>query len=280
MKSSIASAAVNWDRNSPKFIIIQVQPWQDARPTTFLNVKNSLNSDYVVVRPDHIFQLIREKNGLPVNGTSTTGGKVTLYQHCNYEGWSATFDVGNFNLAALQVAGVTNKDASSIKITPGYNVTLYQNDGFGGASINLTGDDSCLTDNVANGVNFNDQISSMVVGVGGVTSSSSSSSKPSSSASSSSKLSSSSSSVVVSSSSKSSSSSSKSSSSSSSSVGGSLCTSPAYVDKKTYNTGDLVQNVNNEYRCTVGGWCTIGGPYEPGVGWAWDNAWALVRSCK
>jgi hypothetical protein len=72
----------------------------------------------------------------------------------------------------------------------------------------------------------------------------------------------------------------KSSSSSASSVSGSLCTSPAYVDKQTYNTGDLVQNVNNEYRCTVGGWCTIGGPYAPGVGWAWDNAWVLVRNCK
>jgi len=28
---------------------------------------NSLNSDYVVVRPDHLFQLLREANGLPVD---------------------------------------------------------------------------------------------------------------------------------------------------------------------------------------------------------------------
>ena len=81
MKSSIAAAAANWDRNSPKFIIIQVQPWQDAKPTTFLNVKNSLNSDYVVVRPDHIFQLIREKNGLPINdnggGNSSSSSKAS-----------------------------------------------------------------------------------------------------------------------------------------------------------------------------------------------------------
>ncbi len=69
-------------------------------------------------------------------------------------------------------------------------------------------------------------------------------------------------------------------SSSSSSVSTGSCTSPAYVNGATYATGALVRNGGNEYRCTVGGWCTVGGPYEPGVGWAWTNAWALVRSCQ
>ncbi|WP_323816080.1 lytic polysaccharide monooxygenase auxiliary activity family 9 protein [Cellvibrio sp. NN19] len=69
-------------------------------------------------------------------------------------------------------------------------------------------------------------------------------------------------------------------SSSSSSVSAGNCTSPAYVNGSTYATNALVRNVGNEYRCTVGGWCTVGGPYEPGVGWAWTNAWTLVRSCN
>lgn len=71
-----------------------------------------------------------------------------------------------------------------------------------------------------------------------------------------------------------------SSKSSSSSSTGSLCTSPAYVDKASYLDGAKVQNVGNEYQCKIGGWCTIGGPYAPGVGWAWDNAWTLVRACQ
>lgn len=70
------------------------------------------------------------------------------------------------------------------------------------------------------------------------------------------------------------------SSSIASSVSAGNCTSPAYVNGSTYATGALVRNVGNEYRCTVGGWCTVGGPYEPGVGWAWTNAWSLVRSCN
>src|SRR5262245_60413597 len=50
------------------------------------------------------------------------------------------------------------------------------------------------------------------------------------------------------------------------------CTAPKYTPK-AYNSGDQVQNVSKLYQCTVGGWCTIGGPYEPGVGWAWQQAW-------
>jgi chitin-binding protein len=69
-------------------------------------------------------------------------------------------------------------------------------------------------------------------------------------------------------------------SSSSASTTGGNCTSPNYVDGSTYATGALVKNAGGEYRCTVGGWCTVGGPYAPGTGWAWTNAWALVRSCQ
>jgi len=89
MKDAIASAANGWNRNEPRFIIIQAQPWTDIRPTSFKNVANSLNSDYVVVRPDHIFQLIREKNGLPIdpNPINGTGDGLTAsyYNGMNFE---------------------------------------------------------------------------------------------------------------------------------------------------------------------------------------------------
>jgi hypothetical protein len=69
MKDHIARAASGWEGTSPRFIIIQAQPWQGVTPTSFKNVASSLDAEYVVVRPDHIFQLIREANGL-----STTPG--------------------------------------------------------------------------------------------------------------------------------------------------------------------------------------------------------------
>lgn len=71
MKDHIASAAAGWNGASPRFIIIQAQPWQNVTPTSFKNVANSLDTDYLVVRPDHIFQLIREANGLPVDPGSS-----------------------------------------------------------------------------------------------------------------------------------------------------------------------------------------------------------------
>ena len=32
------------------------------------------------------------------------------------------------------------------------------------------------------------------------------------------------------------------------------------------------------YQCSVAGWCNLGGAYEPGKGWAADNAWTKVGS--
>jgi len=67
MKTHIARAAKEWDGKSPRFIIIQAQPWTGVTPTSFKNVASSLGDDYLVVRPDHLFQLIREENGLVIN---------------------------------------------------------------------------------------------------------------------------------------------------------------------------------------------------------------------
>ncbi|MBE7174053.1 MAG: T9SS type A sorting domain-containing protein [Williamsia sp.] len=66
MKDAIASAAAGWDGKKPRFIIIQAQPWTDVKPSNFANVANSLDSNYKVVRPDHLFMLLRESKGLPI----------------------------------------------------------------------------------------------------------------------------------------------------------------------------------------------------------------------
>jgi chitin-binding protein len=65
-----------------------------------------------------------------------------------------------------------------------------------------------------------------------------------------------------------------------SSVATGSCTSPAYVNGSSYANGAKVQNAGSEYQCTVSGWCSVGGPYAPGTGWAWANAWNLVRACN
>jgi len=57
------------------------------------------------------------------------------------------------------------------------------------------------------------------------------------------------------------------------------CTAPVYANGSTYATGAEVQHNGKKYKCEVGGWCSLGGAYEPGVGWAWDNAWELLGDC-
>ena len=95
MRDHIISASNGWNSTTPRFLIIQGNPWNsEINPTGFRNVRNYFNSGehagkYVFVRPDHIFQLIREANGLPVNpgavegnGTGLTG---TYYNDQNFE---------------------------------------------------------------------------------------------------------------------------------------------------------------------------------------------------
>jgi hypothetical protein len=52
-----------------------------------------------------------------------------------------------------------------------------------------------------------------------------------------------------------------------------------YQNGQGYTTGQIVKHNNRAFSCTVGGWCTVGGPYEPGVGWAWTNAWSDLGAC-
>ena len=147
MKDHIANASAGWNGNEPRFVIIQAQPWTDVKPTNFKNVANSLNANYVVVRPDHLFQLLREKNGLPIDPSpASTTGLVTAYKDCNYTGFSAGLDVGEYTLAQLKAKGVLDNDVSSLKITQGYKAVLYDGDNFTGASTEITSDMGCSAD--------------------------------------------------------------------------------------------------------------------------------------
>lgn len=52
-----------------------------------------------------------------------------------------------------------------------------------------------------------------------------------------------------------------------------------YIDGDPVNTGDVFQWNGHAYRCDVGGWCSIGGAYAPGDGWAWQYAWTDLGNC-
>ena len=88
-------------------------------------------------------------------------GIVTLYEHCNYGGWSVGVNAGSHNLGALMSHGYVNDQASSLRVAPGYEAVLYEHDNFGGASVVVGSDSGCFS------AFWNDQMSSMVVRTAG-----------------------------------------------------------------------------------------------------------------
>jgi hypothetical protein len=93
---------------------------------------------------------------ITINGVG--GGVATAYQDCNYAGTAVALPVGDYNLAAMTSRGIGNDWISSLRVTAGYKVTLYENDGFAGASLVVTADNSCLV-----GAGWNDRTTSLRV---------------------------------------------------------------------------------------------------------------------
>lgn len=87
-----------------------------------------------------------------------SGGVATVYQDCNYAGYSAALPEGSYTLAQLQARGVRDNDLSSLRVNAGYQVQLFDGDNFTGTSVVRTADTGCLVDQA-----FNDRATSIVI---------------------------------------------------------------------------------------------------------------------
>lgn len=61
----IDQGAHGWKGDAPLFLIVQAEPWHGIMPSNIKHVADSLGADYVVVRPDTLFQMIRRVDHLP-----------------------------------------------------------------------------------------------------------------------------------------------------------------------------------------------------------------------
>lgn len=59
-------------------------------------------------------------------------GQVTIYQHNNFQGWSAKFWKGDYHLGSAQQHGFRNDDATSVRVPDNCKLEAYQHDGFHG----------------------------------------------------------------------------------------------------------------------------------------------------
>jgi hypothetical protein len=88
---------------------------------------------------------------------------VTVFQDQNHGGYGMALPAGRYTLSALRAWGVRNDDITSLKVSSGYRVTLYEHDNFSGASLIKTADDASLVDD-----SWNDKVSSLIVSASGM----------------------------------------------------------------------------------------------------------------
>lgn len=84
---------------------------------------------------------------------------VSVFKHCQYKGYEIKLPAGDYTLSDLKALGVKNDDISSLKVSPGYAIKIYEHNNFKGKSHLFRNSDKCLVNN-----NFNDKVSSIRVG--------------------------------------------------------------------------------------------------------------------
>lgn len=84
--------------------------------------------------------------------------KATFYQHINYGGYAVSLPVGEYNLSQLKAKGILNDDISSIQVSSGYVVTIYEHDYFQGSTRILTANTPDFRY-----IDFNDKMSSVKI---------------------------------------------------------------------------------------------------------------------
>ena len=99
-----------------------------------------------------------------VRGATVVGPSsyARVYRDCGYSGALLNLPVGNYTTADLQARGFADNDVSSLKVSTGYELVLYDGDNFSGASLTLQSDTACLSTRLGTG-DWNDKTSSLRV---------------------------------------------------------------------------------------------------------------------
>ena len=88
------------------------------------------------------------------------GNVVTFYTDCNFQGQKSELKPGKYNINEM---GIPNDSLSSVKVPKGIRVTLFEHGDFQGRKLVLEADEPCLLNRTVEGLNFNDQASSIFI---------------------------------------------------------------------------------------------------------------------
>ena len=115
------------------------------------------NGGKLIVGSDSIAGAWEAFNIEKVGDTTTNDNVATFYENSNYSGWSVSLPEGTYDHSDIIAKGIKNDAISSLKVSSGYKVTLYDNAGFKGTSKEFTGDASYV------GNEINDKTSSIKI---------------------------------------------------------------------------------------------------------------------
>ena len=88
---------------------------------------------------------------------NSTSGVATLYEHSNYGGRAVSLEEGSYDYKDILAKGIVNDQISSLRVSNGYKVTIYDDEGFKGTSKEFTSDASYVGDEM------NDKTSSIKI---------------------------------------------------------------------------------------------------------------------
>ena len=88
---------------------------------------------------------------------NSTSGVATFYEHSNYGGWTVSLEEGSYDYKDILAKGIVNDQISSLRVSDGYKVTIYDDEGFKGKSKEFTSDASYVGDEM------NDKTSSIKI---------------------------------------------------------------------------------------------------------------------
>jgi hypothetical protein len=105
-QEAIAAASAGWDGSAPLFLSIGILAWNLA-PSDVLTVASSLGDDYVVVRADQYFELIRQLTLAP-NGPNLLGSTPT-----GQLSWQGPVENGVGSIPGTLTPGATTPQGAS-----------------------------------------------------------------------------------------------------------------------------------------------------------------------
>lgn len=106
---------------------------------------NSWNTNQYAARAHRVFGV-----------KSSSDTRATIYADANYSGYSVSLGEGSYSQSELALYGFIGGDLTSLKVTPGWRVTLYANADF-------TGDSRSYTSDINNVGDFNDKTRSIKI---------------------------------------------------------------------------------------------------------------------